>query len=336
MKPGEPASAPPPPLSSIRYSTKPDPAARRRAPTIPSHVRPPLAPLDLAELAALGSLPLRARRLADAVGVGGHRSRRKGASVEFADYRDYQPGDDLRRVDWRLYGRTDRLHVRNAHEETPLRVILLLDVSPSMAWAGKPGGLTKLDFARTMLGALALLARRQRDACGLGLLAGELVHYLPPGASPARLRAVWGALESPATGPGTSLAGALAQVGEVAPRACLFVLASDFYETPADLETVARRLRFDRHDLLALHVADPAEEDFSFTDPAEFMDAETNQLLPIDPMAARRAYREAFSAHRLALAGAFRGCGFDYLPVRTDTPPLAALGAYLARRAGKA
>src|SRR4051794_20496107 len=119
------------------------------APTLPG--TPRFAPLDVAELSALGSLPLRARRLADAVGAGGHRSRRKGASVEFADYRDYQPGDDLRRVDWRLYGRTDRLHIRDAHEETPLRVLLLLDVSPSMNYASRANLLTKLDFARTLL-----------------------------------------------------------------------------------------------------------------------------------------------------------------------------------------
>ncbi len=323
--------------SSVRYSAG---VAGRRVisptpPALPMHVRPPLQPLDMAELAALGSLPLRARRLADAVGAGGHRSRRKGASVEFADYRDYQPGDDLRRVDWRLYARTDRLHVRDAHEETPLRVVLLLDVSPSMAYASKPGALTKIDFARMMLGALALLSRSQRDACGVGLLAGELVHYLPPSASPSKLRAVWGALEKPETGPGTALGHAIEQAAEVAPRACLFVIASDFYAEPAELESVARRLRFDRHDVLALHVMDPAEEDFTFDDPAEFMDAESGVKLQLDPVAAARTYRAAFNAHRSALAEAFRGCAFDYLPVRTDTPPLAALGAYLARRAGK-
>lgn len=335
MNANEPASARAKKPPVLRYSTEPDPHARSKVRVLEPYVRPPLAPLDMAELAALGSLPLRARRLADAVGVGGHRSRRKGASVEFADYRDYQPGDDLRRVDWRLYGRTDRLHVRDAHEETPLRVMLLLDVSPSMAYASKAGGLTKIDFARAMLGALALLTRRQRDACGIGLVADDLVHFLAPSASPARLRAVWGALEKPATGRNTALASALARTAEAVPRACLFVIASDFYEEPAELEAVARRLRFDRHDVLALHVTDPAEEDFNFSDPAEFMDAENGQIMQLDPMATGRAYRAAFAAHRAALTEAFRGCAFDYLPVRTDTPPLAALGAYLARRAGK-
>src|SRR5689334_25140702 len=99
-------------------------------------------PLDMAELAALESLSLRARRLADAVGAGRHRSRRKGASLEFADYRDYQPGDELRRIDWRLYARTDRLNIRETHEDTPLRVLLVLDVSASMRYASRAGLLT--------------------------------------------------------------------------------------------------------------------------------------------------------------------------------------------------
>ena len=323
---GEPA-----PASSVTYPVRPQRAARN-----PGSSRPALAPLDVAELSALRSLPLRARRLADAAGGGRHRSHRKGASVEFADYRDYQFGDDLRRIDWRLYGRSDRLQIRDAHEETPLRVQLLLDVSASMSYTSRPGLLTKLDLARAVLGAVALLVRRQRDACGIGLLAYDLVQYSPPSASPARVRAVWGALETPALATPTALAQALSRAAEVVPRACLFVLASDFYEDPAALESVVRRLRFDRHDVLALHIVDPAEEEFSFTEPARFEDAETGENLQLDPVAAARTYRAAFAAHQNALGEVFRGSGFDYLTLRTDASPLAALAAYLARRAGKA
>lgn len=295
----------------------------------------PAAPLDIAELSALSSLPLRARLLADAVGVGQHRSRRKGASVEFADYRDYQPGDDLRRVDWRLYGRTDRLHVRDAHEETPLRVVLLLDVSSSMHYTSDPAQLTKLDFARTVLAALALLVRRQRDACGIGLVAEELFHYLPPSASPARLRAVWGTLEIPAAGTHTALAASLITAAEVAPRGSLIVIASDFYEDLGALEAAVHRLRFERHDVLALQVNDRVEEEFTFLDPAQFADLEASDTLQVDPMAAAPAYRAEFARHRAGLNDVFRAGGFDFLSLRTDRAPLTALGAYLARRAGK-
>jgi uncharacterized protein (DUF58 family) len=289
----------------------------------------------MAELAALGTLPLRARRLADALGIGGHASRRKGASIEFADYRDYQMGDDLRRVDWRLYARTDRLHLREAHEETPLRVVLLLDVSPSMAYASRKGLLSKLDYARALLGALVLLVRHQRDACGAGLISDDLAQWLPPSRSPVRLQAVWGLLDAPGTGKTTALARALHTVLEVAPNRCLFVIASDFYEDPSALSPVIQRLRHERHDLLALQIADPAEVDFSFQDPAVFFDIETGADLLLDPAAQARVYREQFSAHRAAVTAACRDYGCDALELRTDEPPLDALRACLARRAGQ-
>jgi uncharacterized protein (DUF58 family) len=302
----------------------------------PSTDRPALATLDMAELSALTSLPLRARCLADAVGAGRHRSRRRGASVEFADYRDYYPGDDLRRVDWRLLARTDRAHIREAHEETPLRVLLLLDVSSSMSYASRPGLLTKLDFARSTLAALSLIARRQRDACGIGLLAEEFTGYLAPSTSPGRLRSVWAALEAPTLGRHTPLARILEQAADAAPRSCLFVIASDFYEEIDGVAALVRRLRFERHDVLALQVIDPQEEDFTFSDPSQFQDPETGDEVPLDPPVAATAYRAAFAAHRARLHEIFLESGFAHLALRTDTPPLAALGAYLARRAGKA
>lgn len=298
--------------------------------------RTALAPLDMAELSALTSLPLRARCLADAVGAGRHRSRRRGASVEFADYRDYYPGDDLRRVDWRLFARTDRAHIREAHEETPMRVLLLLDVSASMNYASGPRLLTKLDFARCLLGALSLITRRQRDACGIGLLAAELDHYLAPGTSPGRQRSVWAALETPPLGVQTPLGKVLWQAADAAPRSCLFVIASDFYEEPDEIAAFVRRLRFEGHDALALHIADPQEEDFTFTDPSQFRDPETGGELALDPPVIAESYRAAFAAHRTKLHEIFLESGFAHLSLRTDAPPLAALGAYLARRAGKA
>lgn len=290
----------------------------------------------MAELSALTSLPLRARCLADAVGAGRHRSRRRGASVEFADYRDYYPGDDLRRVDWRLLARTDRAHIREAHEETPMRVLLLLDVSASMNYASGPGRLTKLDFARCLLGALALITRRQRDACGIGLLAAELDGYLAPSTSPGRQRSVWAALEAPALAGQTPLGRTLWQAADAAPRSCLFVIASDFYEETDEIAAFVRRLRFEGHDAMALHVADPQEEDFNFTDASQFQDAETASELALDPPVIAAAYRAAFNAHRTKLHEIFLESGFAHLSLRTDAPPLAALGAYLARRAGKA
>lgn len=332
------ASLPPPLPGGLRPPPAPPPSPASPSPGLLrrlGYVPPPVRPLDLGELAAPGSLPLRARRLADALGAGGHKSRRKGASIEFADYRDYQLGDDLRRVDWRLYARTDRLHIRETHEETPLRLVLLLDVSPSMAYASRPGALSKLDYARMLLGAVALLARRQRDAVGLGLLAGDLAKWQPPSSAPLRRQSLFSLLDSPPSGAGTDLPAALHQALDLAPRRCLFVLASDFYEDAARLAPVFRRLRYERHDLLALHVADPAEVDFTFADPSVFFDLETGAQLALDPAAAAGAYRARYAAHRAALEDQLSAQGLDHLFLRTDTLPVDQLRAHLATRSGR-
>lgn len=318
-------AAPPIRHSSFGIRHSPPPLLRRLG-----YVPPPVRPLDVGELSALASLPLRARRLADALGSGGHKSRRKGSSIEFADYRNYQLGDELRRVDWRLYARTDRLHLRETHEETPLRVVLLLDVSPSMAYASRPGLLSKLDYARMLLGAVALLARRQRDSVGLGLVAADLARWQAPSASPLRRQLLWSLLDSPPPGAATDLPAALHQALDLAPRRCLFVLASDFYDDAARLAPVIRRLRYERHDLLALHVADPAEVDFAFADPAMFFDIESGAEITLDPAAAAADYRRKFAAHREALHEQLAAQGFDHVFLRTDTLPLDALRAHLA------
>ena len=306
--------------------------AKTRRTARSSYLRPELTPLDKDALSALGSLPLRARLLADSLGVGGHASRRKGSSIEFADYRDYQMGDDLRRVDWRLYGRTDRLHVRETYEETPLRTVLLLDVSNSMAYTSRPGKLTKLDFARSLLGAVALLVRRQHDSCGVGLLGRELEEWMPPSASTARLQALWELLDTPKPVPETSLARALNQAVEVTSARSLFVLASDFYEEPEAMQPVIRRLRYERHDLLTFYVSDPAEVDFQFNEPTEFVDVETGLSLAADPAALAEIYRKRFAAHRSAVCELCTANGFDALALRTDELPMEALRAFLSRR----
>lgn len=140
--------------------------------------RKPLPPLDMRLLAELPSLVLQARYMADGSLSGRHRSPQKGASVEFSEYRNYQLGDDLRRVDWRLYGRTDRLHVKQFEEETQLRAFLVLDISASMDFQSRPSVMRKLEFARIAIAALALIAQRQGDAFGLGIAGVELQDFL--------------------------------------------------------------------------------------------------------------------------------------------------------------
>ncbi|MCE0521989.1 MAG: DUF58 domain-containing protein [Methylacidiphilales bacterium] len=293
----------------------------------------PVTPLDLALLHDLPSLELRARFLMNGFLTGLHRSPLKGFSVEFAEYRAYQLGDDLRRVDWRLYGRTDRLHVKQFEHETQLRVFLVLDTSASMAYASRPEQwLRKIDFARTLLAALGLLALRQGDAFGVALIGTDLTDFMKPKASQAHWRSALGRLDSMQSGGATGLATGLSTLAEVMPKRSLVVIASDFYEESTALNAALRRLRFDHQEVIALHVLDPVEIDLNEDWNGTFIDSETGQKLILDSLAVRSGYQQRFQQFLEETMTAFLDHGGDYVQMRTDASPMAAIGTYLARR----
>jgi uncharacterized protein (DUF58 family) len=304
-------------------------------PPPPPHFLPmqPVVPLDLALLHDLPSLELRARFMMNGFLAGLHRSPLKGFSVEFAEYRDYQLGDDLRRVDWRLYGRTDRLHVKQFEHETQLRVFLVLDTSASMAYTSKPEAwLRKIDFARTLLAALGLLALRQGDAFGLALIGTDLDHYLKPKASQAQWRSALAHLDAMQSGGVTGLARGLTTLAEVLPSRSLVIIASDFYEETPALNAALRRLRYDHQEIMALQILDPMEIDLSEEWSGTFLDSETGQKLILDTAAVRPGYRKRVEAFLDQTAASFLDHGGDHVLLRTDASPMNALGNYLARR----
>ena len=291
-----------------------------------------LPPLDLALLADLPSLELQARYMIEGFLAGRHRSPQKGSSVEFAEYRDYQLGDDLRRVDWRLYGRTDRLHIKQYEEETQLRVFVVLDTSASMDFRSRPGVLSKAEFARIILAALGLLAQRQGDAFGLGLAGRELTDFLRARASVPHWRTFVGRLDVVKTGGSTALARSLEDLAELIPPRSMVAIASDFYEETPRLEAALRRLRYDRHDLLGLHVVDPQEVDFDLETGGRFVDAETGAELKLNAAAVRRGYLQRFETFCAEIAELFHGVGGDLARLRTDRDPVELLARYLAQR----
>jgi uncharacterized protein (DUF58 family) len=293
----------------------------------------PVAPLDLGLLYDLPSLELRARFVMDGFLAGLHRSPRKGSSVEFAEYRNYQLGDDLRRIDWRLFGRTDRLNVKQCEHETQLRVILILDTSASMAYSSRPGQiLPKIDFARTVLAALGLLALRQGDAFGLALMGKNLGDYLKPKASQSHWRTALGKLDSMKTGGTTGLVRGMEELVEILPSRSLVVVASDFYGDQTKLDQVLRRYRFDRHEVMALQILDPMEIDFHEDRNGTFVDSEDGQKLILDTASVRAGYLQRFRAFLDRVAITVRDEGGDYSLQRTDSRPTDALGLYLAER----
>jgi uncharacterized protein (DUF58 family) len=301
-------------------------------PPVPS-LKHAVPPLDLALLHDLPSLELRARYVMDGFLSGMHRSPRKGFSVEFAEYRAYQLGDDLRRVDWRLYGRTDRLNVKQYEQETQLRVFLVLDTSASMAYASKPEAwLRKIDFARTLLAALGLLALRQCDAFGMALIGADLDDYLKPKASQSHWRVALGRMDAVQTGGTTGLAKGLTTLAELLPRRSLVVIASDFYEDRTALNAALRRLRFDRQEIIAFHTLDPVEIDLNEDWNGTFVDSETGRKLILDAVAVRRGYLDRFQNFLTQTQTSFLDQAGDYSLLRTDGNPMDALRNYLGRR----
>jgi uncharacterized protein (DUF58 family) len=286
-------------------------------------------------LSELPTLTLQARYMIEGFLSGKHRSPQKGSSVEFAEYRDYLPGDDLRRVDWRLYGRTDRLHVRQYEEETQLRAFLVLDTSGSMDFSSAPGVMRKIEFARLVLAALGLLAQRQGDAFGLGLVGSDLADFLRARSSVPHWRSFVGKLEGVRPGGASRLAATLESLAELLPRRSMIIIASDFYEDSAPLAAALRRLRYDHHDLVGLHVLDPVEIDFELDASGTFMDVETSGTIQLDAPSVRKGYLERFGKFCDEIDDTFRSVGGDTARLRTDRPPLEALSRYLALREQK-
>lgn len=300
-----------------------------RGATIPVLMPPSRADLlDPSALAALGHLKLVARWVVDGFLTGLHRSPRKGFSVEFAEHRPYQPGDDLRYLDWRIAARADRWVVKQFEEETNTRAMLVLDVSASMKWTGLASRLTKLAYAEHMLGALALLLLRQRDAVGIVRADDSVRSVVPPSTRTGQWFRLAASLSQSAGGAGSDLVTALAQAAHLVRRPGFVVLVSDLLVEPAPVIEQLRTVRAQGHEVLVLHVLDPAERDFPDGAEAVFTDPESGASVPATPSEIRAEYqdtvRQALDAWRTGLLQV----GARYALAMTDQPfgqPLRAL-----------
>ena len=284
--------------------------------------------LDPVLLARISDLPLLARTVVDGFMHGLHRSAKKGLSLDFAEHRPYQPGDDLRRIDWKAYARTDRFYVKEYEADTNAGVLFALDVSGSMDYAS--GAVNKFAYARMLVAALAWLTQRQGDRVGLATFSDRLIEMIPP--STRHLQQLLHALgRAKPTGEG-KLPLAIDRVADVATRPGIVVLVTDCYDEPAALGRSVDTLRARGHDVLLFHILDAAEEEFPFDAAAVFEDGESGLRLPLRPEESRERYQSMWRAHRAALEKRFASAGVDYIPVRTDAPLDAALYAYLDRR----
>jgi uncharacterized protein (DUF58 family) len=294
---------------------------------------------DPASIAALGRIEIVARWIVDGFMSGLHRSPRKGFSVEFAEYRPYQAGDDLRYIDWKIAARSDRWVIRQYEEETNLRASIVLDVSRSMAWSGAQmragaslGGpsrprdaatvaqLTKLEYAERLTAALALLLLRQRDAVGLVRFDERIRTAVPPRARNGQWRRIIASLEEPGAGRASSAGDALQQAARLINRRGLIVLVSDLLMEVDDVERAMRGLRALGHDVTVLHIMDPAERELPGGGEAVFIDPETDLEVPASIADVRAAYKKTVDEVIGEWRSMFGGLGISYELVPTDAP----------------
>ena len=286
---------------------------------------------DPTSLARYGHLTLVARNLVEGFLTGVHKSPYKGFSVEFAEHRQYYPGDEIRHIDWRAYGKTDRYYIKEYEEETNLKAHLLFDASGSMGYKGKHP--SKFQYAQYIAASLAYLMLHQRDAVGLALHDTQVRRLIKPRATSKHLLQVLQALEQSQPGGETALAPLWHQVAEQLKQRGLVIILSDCFEKVDALLRALQHLRHKRHEVLLFHVLAPEEMEFPFKKWTQFRNLEArDQKLLVDPLRLRKQYQENFTAFCKQLREQVGQMQIDYHPMRTDEPVERALGVYLTKR----
>ena len=290
-------------------------------------------PLSPDMLARLEGLKVRARAVVDGVLSGLHKSPHQGQSVEFAEHKEYAPGDELRHLDWKALAKFDKYYIKRYEHETNLRALLVVDASGSMGYGS--GATTKLQAARTLAAALSYLLIRQQDAAGVTMLKPKRVE-VPPRASANHINALLETLETvEAEGP-TDLFAASDHLAERAPRRSLIILFSDLFDDRAEGLQRFLGLRSRKHDVAVFHILDPAELTFPFDDPTLFLSMEDERNIEVNPREIKASYLEEMQRFLAETKNACTAADVDYELVRTDQPLDAVLLRFLARRMGRA
>ncbi|MCY2929122.1 MAG: DUF58 domain-containing protein [Planctomycetota bacterium] len=276
-------------------------------------------------------LGLMARRAVEGFITGLHRSPHKGFSVEFAEHREYVPGDDVRTMDWVAWARSDRYYVKQFEQQTNLRAHILLDVSASMDYR-HAAGQTKFQYGCFLAACLAYLLARQQDMVALVAFDRSVRLRLAPGSTPAHLDRVFTSLEKIQPGGATAVAETFHTLAETIAKRGLVIILSDLYDEPEGILKALQHFVYRKHQVILLHLMDPAELEFPFTQITQFVDQETGQRLQVDPRTVRSAYQEEV---RSFIEGYRRECGdrnIEYLLTPTDTPYERMLLQFLAWR----
>jgi uncharacterized protein (DUF58 family) len=288
--------------------------------------------LDPHVLAKLGNLRLRVRAITEGILSGLHKSPHHGQSVEFAEHKEYAPGDEIRLIDWKAYGKFDKYYVKKFEQETNLRAYLVVDASGSMGYRGDPGRMTKLEYASAMAASLAYLLVRQQDAAGLVLVAGKVEAALPPRSAANHVTPIVNALEGcRAAGP-TELGAAIDWVIEHAPRRSSVLVFSDLMDREEKVLRRLAQLGRRKHEVTLFHVLDPAELEFPFEDPTLFLSMEDERQVEANGRDMRKGYLELLGRWLEDVRRSALESDVDYTLCRTDAPLDSVLLPFLARR----
>lgn len=279
----------------------------------------------------LSSMEMRARLVVEGFITGLHKSPYHGFSVEFAEHRQYMPGDEIRRIDWKVLGRTDRYYIKQFEEETNLKSYLVLDTSRSMQFQSE-GNITKLQYASYLAAALAYLMMRQQDAVGLLTYDEVLQKYLPPHSTKVYLQSILRELEQLEAANATGTGRALNMAAERLNRRGLVMIFSDLFDDPDEVLSALKHFRYNQHEVILFHILDPRERSFDFGRDAIFRDMESSEELMTQPYQIQRSYQEAMRDFIARYKKVCREQRIDYVLLDTATPFDKALFEYLNKR----
>jgi uncharacterized protein (DUF58 family) len=297
-----------------------------------NHTDNPRRFFDPRTLAELHGLQLRARHIVEGYVAGLHRSPLHGFSIEFAEHREYSTGDDLRHLDWKAFGRTDKFYLKQYEDESNLICYLVLDVSESMSYQSQQAPLSKLQYAQCVAASLAWLVLHQQDAVGLATIDRQLQSFVRPSTNASHLRQIISTLESVSAESKTAIGATLHQLAQRLTKRGVVVILSDLFDDVASLLAGLKHFRHRRHDVIVLHVLDPAELDFPFQRPTLFQGLEQWPELTADPQGLRKAYLQQFGQFLSQVRRGCRAQQVDYQLLRTDQTLDVALSRYLAKR----
>jgi len=282
-------------------------------------------------VAKLANMELVARLVVEGFITGLHKSPYHGFSVEFAEHRQYMPGDEIKHIDWKIYGRTDRYYIKQFEEETNLKSYLIVDASKSMSYASG-GRLTKLEYASYITAALAQLMVQQRDAVGFTIYDEKVRSYMPPHATKSYLREILRQLETLQPGRTTGTANSLHEVADRIKRRGLVIILSDLFDKPEEVMGALRHFRHKKNEVIVMQILDPMERSFAFGADAVFKDLETAEELTTQPWHIQKAYQEEMGLFLNRLKRECREHNIDYVLLDTSTPFDVALFEYLHKR----